>query len=41
MMAADTPNAFRLLSVMDDHIPGFLEVIFEKGLWLKPTFEKI
>lgn len=41
MMAADTPNAFRLLSVMDDHIPGFLEVIFDKGLWLKPTFEKI
>ena len=41
MMAADTPNAFRLLSVMDDHIPGFLEVIFRKGLWLKPTFEKI
>jgi tRNA nucleotidyltransferase/poly(A) polymerase len=41
MMAADTPNAFRLLSVMDDHIPGFLEVVFGKGLWLKPTFEKI
>ena len=41
MMAADTPKAFRLLSVIDDHIPGFLEVIFKNGLWLKPTFEKI
>jgi tRNA nucleotidyltransferase/poly(A) polymerase len=41
MMAADTPNAFRLLSVIDDHIPGFLDVVFGKGLWLKPTFEKI
>ena len=41
MMATDTPKAFRLLSVIDDHIPGFLEAIFKNGLWLKPTFEKI
>jgi hypothetical protein len=22
------------------HIPGFLDLVFSKGLWLKPTFEQ-
>lgn len=41
MMAKDTPRSFRLLADVDDAIPGFLNLIFKKGLWLKPTFEKI
>jgi tRNA nucleotidyltransferase/poly(A) polymerase len=41
MMAKDTPRSFRLLADVDDAIPGFLDLIFKKGLWLKPTFEKI
>ena len=41
MMAKDTPRSFRLLADVDQAIPGFLDLIFKKGLWLKPTFEKI
>jgi tRNA nucleotidyltransferase/poly(A) polymerase len=41
MMAKDTPRSFRLLADVDEAIPGFLDLIFKKGLWLKPTFEKI
>lgn len=41
MMAKDTPRSFRLLSDVDQAIPGFLNMVFKQGLWLKPTFEKI
>jgi hypothetical protein len=41
MMAKDTTRSFRLLADVDQAIPGFLDLIFKKGLWLKPTFEKI
>jgi tRNA nucleotidyltransferase/poly(A) polymerase len=41
MMKHDTPRSFRLLSDIDQDIPGFLDLIFKNGLWLKPTFEKI
>ena len=41
MMKHDTPRSFRLLSDVDQDIPGFLDLIFKNGMWLKPTFEKI
>jgi poly(A) polymerase len=40
MMAADTPRTIRLLLDVDNEVPGFLEIVFKEGLWLKPTFEK-
>ena len=40
MMAVDTPRTIRLLLDIDNEVPGFLEVVFKEGLWLKPTFEK-
>lgn len=40
MMKHDTPRSFRLLSDVDQDIPGFLDLIFKNGMWLKPTFEK-
>lgn len=40
MMAADTPRTIRLLLDVDNQVPGFLEIVFKEGLWLKPTFEK-
>lgn len=40
MMAADTPRTIRLLLDVDREVPGFLEIVFKDGLWLKPTFEK-
>lgn len=40
MMKHDTPKTLRLLMNVDTHhIPGFLELVFGRGLWLKPTFE--
>lgn len=40
MMKHDTPKTLRLLMDVDSrHIPGFLELVFGRGLWLKPTFE--
>jgi tRNA nucleotidyltransferase/poly(A) polymerase len=41
MMAKDTVRTFRLLADVDQDIPGFLDLIFKNGLWLKPTFEKV
>jgi len=41
MMAVDTPRTIRLLIDIDNEVPGFLDLIFKNGLWLKPTFEKI
>ena len=41
MMKHDTPASVRLLTEVDTlFIPGFFELIFSKGLWLKPTFEQ-
>ena len=40
MMKHDTPKTIRLFMDVDTHhIPGFLELVFGRGLWLKPTFE--
>ena len=40
MMKHDTPASIKLLTEVDTLlIPGFFELVFSKGLWLKPTFE--
>lgn len=40
MMKQNTPMTIKLLSLVDNHsIPGFIELVFGRGLWLKPTFE--
>ena len=40
MMAHDTPATLRTLTRMEAELPGLIELIFDRGLWLKPTFEK-
>jgi tRNA nucleotidyltransferase/poly(A) polymerase len=41
MMKHDTITSIRLLTNVDKElIPGFFELVFSKGLWLKPTFEQ-
>lgn len=41
MMAHNTPKTIRLLhSVENNHCRGFIDLVFGRGLWLKPTFEK-
>jgi poly(A) polymerase len=41
MMKHDTVKTLRVLHhVEDDFIPGFLKLVFSRGLWLKPTFEQ-
>ena len=41
MMKHDTPETIKILTdVNNHHIPGFIDLIFSRGLWLKPTFEK-
>jgi tRNA nucleotidyltransferase/poly(A) polymerase len=41
MMKHDTPQALKLLVEVDaTHIPGFLDLVFGRGLWMKPTFEQ-
>lgn len=41
MMKHDTPKTLRVIMEVDQlHIPGFLDLVFERGLWLKPTFEQ-
>jgi len=41
MMKHDTVKTLRMLQQVDaDFIPGFMSLIFDRGLWLKPTFEK-
>jgi tRNA nucleotidyltransferase/poly(A) polymerase len=40
MFQSNTPRTFRLLMDIDEIIPGFLELIFKDGMWLKPTVEK-
>jgi poly(A) polymerase len=40
MMKQDTPLTIQLLSLVDtESIPGFIDLVFGRGLWLKPTFE--
>jgi tRNA nucleotidyltransferase/poly(A) polymerase len=40
MMKHDTVKSLKLLHDVDTHhIPGFMNLVFGKGLWLKPTFE--
>jgi len=40
MMKHDTIASIKLLNKVDTElIPGFFELVFSKGLWLKPTFE--
>jgi tRNA nucleotidyltransferase/poly(A) polymerase len=41
MMKYDTPKSLRLLMDVDEIIPGFLNLIFKDGMWLKPTNEKV
>lgn len=41
MMQYDTSTTIRVLTMVDkDLIPGLLDFVFQRGLWLKPTFEK-
>ena len=40
MMKHDTPQSLRLLHLVEEsYIPGFLDLVFSKGMWLKPTNE--
>jgi hypothetical protein len=40
MMKHDTVATLRLLNLVDSKsIPGFMDLVFDRGLWLKPTFE--
>ena len=41
MMQYDTVATILLLHRVNQYHPGFLDLIFPKNLWLKPTFEKI
>jgi tRNA nucleotidyltransferase/poly(A) polymerase len=41
MLKHDTVATIRLLHLVDaQSIPGFLNLVFDRGMWLKPTFEK-
>jgi len=40
MMQVDTVKTLRLFNEIDKIEPKFMEVVFSKGMWLKPTFEK-
>lgn len=41
MMKHDTVATIKLLHLVESKsIPGFLDLIFDRGLWLKPTFEQ-
>ena len=40
MMKHDTPQSLRLLHIVEEsYIPGFIDLVFSKGMWLKPTNE--
>jgi len=41
MMKHDTVKTLETIHKFNLLIPGFTELIFSRGLWLKPTFEKI
>ena len=40
MMKHDTVKTLELFRIMDEITPGFTALVFGRGLWLKPTFEK-
>jgi len=41
MMKHNTPLSLRLLHLVEEsYIPGFLDLVFSKGMWLKPTNEQ-
>ena len=40
MMKHDTVKTLELFRTMEEIIPGFTSLVFGRGLWLKPTFEK-
>lgn len=40
MMKADTVKTIELFTKVESTIPGFISLVFSRGLWLKPTFEK-
>ena len=41
MMKHDTVKTIKLMNEVDEqYIPGFLHLVFDKGIWLKPTNEK-
>ena len=40
MMKADTVKSLELLREIEDIVPGFTQLVFGRGLWLKPTFEQ-
>jgi poly(A) polymerase len=40
MMKHDTVKTLELFKETEHVIPGFTKIIFGRGLWLKPTFEK-
>lgn len=39
MMKADTVKTLELFADVEQLVPGFIEMTFSRGLWLKPTFE--
>lgn len=40
MMKHDTVATIKLITEVDNlFVPGFMELLFSRGLWLKPTFE--
>lgn len=40
MMKADTLKSLELFRSVEITIPGFTALVFSRGLWLKPSFEK-
>jgi len=40
MMNADTVKTLELFRIVEEIVPGFIKLVFSKGLWLKPTFEQ-
>jgi hypothetical protein len=40
MMKHDTVATMLVFSHVEDRIPGFTNLVFGRGLWLKPTFEQ-
>ena len=39
MMKHNTVETLELFRDVEDELPGFTELVFGRGLWLKPTFE--
>ena len=40
MLKADTVRTLEVFRSVEDFLPGFTKLVFGRGLWLKPTFEK-